>query len=81
MIKRLLAWLETRKRKAKCYIFGHELTLIESLSEQADKLGCKKCGGVFAICWSVQGGSILKWDRELEKFYDNLNRIRENNTQ
>lgn len=53
-----------------CFIFGHKYKFVERISDQSDKVECTRCGKLFAINYNVR--VILPWDRELEKFYEQM---------
>lgn len=58
-------------RKLLCLMGWHEYVFVRPLSVQSDLVQCCKCNNLYAINYSVQG--ILKYDRDLEKFYEELN--------
>jgi hypothetical protein len=45
----------------------HKLRVMENLSENCQRICCKRCGRQYAINHDVR--VVLPWDNELEQFY------------
>jgi hypothetical protein len=53
-----------------CFVFGHNLYVEKKLSDGSRKIGCSKCGKMWAMNDRVQ--AFLPWDDEFERFYKEL---------
>lgn len=60
MLRKFLCWLGKHKR----------LGVLTSLSSNSDLIMCPDCKRRYAINYDVR--VVLPWDRELEKFYEEL---------
>lgn len=62
--------------RIKCWIFGHDLYLIQRMSQWGRKLECCKCRRIFA--YNTDCGIILSWDDSFDEFYADIRKFNEN---
>ncbi len=61
----------------KCLLGYHYYYFVRKLSDNSDVIACGNCNKLFAVNYPT--GIILKYNTEIENFYDNFNKIRRDN--
>jgi len=62
--------------RLRCWVFFHELKIVQSFSQSERKCWCPRCGRYFAMHDGCR--AFLPWDDDLEKFYVDLTGCRTN---
>lgn len=60
-------------KNTKCFLNIHTLILVRSLSASTDLVECVHCKKKQAVNYDVR--IALKWDRQIEKFYEEMDRL------
>jgi len=61
------------KDKVKCFLGYHDFTKVKKLSDQCDKIKCKKCQKYWAMHNGMQ--LLIEWDKQAESFYDMFEKL------